>query len=72
MFNSRQVKGINLNAFSSKLLSSSVHTTPALNTNEFANQLRDYVVHILDDLAPMRRMTSVAVNHRIGGLAQKR
>ena len=43
--------------FSAKLLSSSVHTTPVLNTNEFANQPRDDVVHILDNLAPMRRMT---------------
>ena len=56
VFNSRHVKGINLNTFSAKLLSSSVHTTLALNTNEFANQLHDDVVHILDDLAPMRRM----------------
>ena len=57
VFDSRHVRVINLNAFSAKLLSSSVHTTPALNTNEFANQLRDDVVHSLDDLVPMMRMT---------------
>ena len=59
VFNSRHVKGINLNTFSAKLLSSSVHTTPALNTNEFANQLQDDVIHILNDLISMRRMTKL-------------
>ena len=50
----RDIKKIDLALFRSKLLSSSVFTTPASTTDEYVEQLEMNVLTVLDELAPMR------------------
>ena len=42
---------------SSRVLASSVYIAPKASTDEFADQLRECVVRILDQLAPSRKLT---------------
>ena len=56
-FEARNIKGMDLNAFRSKLLSSSAYTAPKTKIDDYADQLRECVVGILNQLAPSKKMT---------------
>ena len=53
----RNIKAMDMKAFRTKLLASSVYTAPMTSTNDYAEQLRQCVVGVLDQLAPSKKMT---------------
>ena len=57
-FVARNIKAMDVTSFRSKLLASDVCNAPKSTTNDFADQLKDSVIGVLDQLAPSRRMTT--------------
>ena len=56
-FVARNIKAMDVTSFRSKMLASDVCTGPKSTTNDFADQLMDSVIGVLDQLPPSRRMT---------------
>src|SRR6478609_5109830 len=50
-------KRLNIDSFKQKPLSSSVHRCPAATVNLFADQLRNNICRVLDELLPVYRIT---------------
>ena len=53
----RNYRDIDLHEFRRRLLESDVYVNPSSSTNEYARQLGDCIVAILDDIAPSKMIT---------------
>ena len=52
----RNIKSMDMDTFRSRLLASLIYTTSKMSTDEFADQLRESVVRVPDQLAPSRKL----------------
>jgi hypothetical protein len=69
--NRHNFRKLNTDLFRSKLLMKDVHLNPKKSANEFATQLRDVVLAVLDESAPQKLITGRHVQHADSWLSRE-